>query len=67
MSRLKQLKKTKGLYMAKSKKLILICLIGFLATACSSDPTRKDVESENNIASVKQRIFIHHQIGRIDQ
>ena len=53
--------------MVKNKKLIFLCLLGLLATACSSDPTRKDSESENNIANVKQNNFIPHHAGRIDQ
>lgn len=47
--------------MKKSKKLILICLIGFMATACSSNRTRKDTEPENNIANVKQNNFLQLQ------
>jgi PBP1b-binding outer membrane lipoprotein LpoB len=44
--------------MKKSKKLILICLLGLIATACSSDPTRKDVESETSNA---QKNFLQQQ------
>jgi hypothetical protein len=43
--------------MKTSKKLILICLIGFIATACSTTLTKKDAESESNIANVNENNF----------
>ena len=53
--------------MKKSRKLIFICLLGLIATACSSNSIRKDSESEDSVLNNKQSNFIHHQIGRSDQ
>jgi hypothetical protein len=53
--------------MVKSKKLILICLLGFIVTACGTSPMRQDEELENNSAGARQINLLQKRIGRFNQ
>lgn len=51
----------------KSRKLTLIFLLGFIATACSSGPANRNTESENNLSNVKSINPIHYRVSRFGQ